>query len=189
MATTALYVEILVIGALAELWIIVIVSAFINTLTLRDLAGVATAISPLTTLLLLPALALTYALGWIINFASERLFKPFFQKRIRDRRFPAKGSYQKAKVLVLHSGSADLVHDVLFDRHIIRIARANVFNFALISVGLLLHLSSSNSRIVFMFAILFMLMAVVSFAQWRSRYESHYQRICDIAAILAADQP
>ena len=189
MATTALYVEILVIGALAELWIIVIVSAFINTLTLRDLAGVATAISALSTLFLLPAWALTYALGWIIKFASERLFKPFFQKRIRDRRFPAKGSYQKAKVLVLHSGSADLVHDVLFDRHIIRIARANVFNFALISVGLLLHLSSSNSRIVFMFAILFMLMAVVSFAQWRSRYESHYQRICDIAAILAADQP
>ena len=148
MATTALYVEILVIGALAELWMVVMMSAVANTLTLTRVAAIATAIGPLTTLLVLPLLALTYALGWIVNFVSERIFKPFFQKRIRDRLFPAKGSYNEAKILVLHKGSSELVHDVLFDRHIIRIARANVINFALLSVGLSLHLNSSNNKVV-----------------------------------------
>src|SRR5207244_3759426 len=124
----------------------------------------------------------------IVNFVSERIFKPFFQKRIRDRLFPAKGSYNEAKILVLHKGSSELVHDVLFDRHIIRIARANVINFALLSVGLSLHLNSSYNKVVALLVILSIVIATISFAQWLARYRSHYQRISDTAKILSPVQ-
>jgi len=187
MATTALYVEILVIGALAELWIVVTMAAIGDSVSLATLKQVAAAIGPFTTLLVLPLLALTYALGWIVNFVSERLFKPIFQKEIRDRLFTADRSYAAAKVLVLHKGSAELVHDVLFDRHIIRIARANVVNFACLAVALLLHLNSHDRKLIILLVVVSIFIAVISFFQWLARYRSYYKRISDTVTVLASE--
>jgi hypothetical protein len=189
MATTALYVEILVIGALAEVWIIVTIAAVANSLTIAKVSQIASAIGPLTTLLVLPMLALTYALGWIINFVSERIFKLFFEKQIRDRLFTSGRSYNEARILVLHKGSSELVHDVLFDRHIIRIARANVCNFAFLAIALLLHLNSGTRKLVLVLVGLCIVVAAVSFGQWLTRYRSHYKRIGDAAEMLTSGRP
>lgn len=187
MATTALFVEILVIGALAEVWIGIVILAVAGTLNLRDITAVATALGPLTTLLAVPLLALTYALGWIINFASERLFKPFFQKRIRDHLFRGEDrSYDAARIMVFQTGSSELVHDVLFDRHIIRIARGGVVNFSILAAALLLHLNSGNRNVIFLCSTLSIVVASLSFAQWLTRYRSYYKRIRDTAKVLSS---
>ena len=87
-------------------------------------------------LLVLPAFALTYAVGWITNFCSERLLKIFFQRRIRDKRFGNPARYETAKVLMLQRGSEELVRDVLIDQsYIIRLARGGIINFALLAIA------------------------------------------------------
>ena len=76
MSTTALIVEVLVIGAIALIWI------FLFALRVGGYPSIDVAeISALMPILVLPAAGLAYAIGWIINFSTERLFKPFFQRK------------------------------------------------------------------------------------------------------------
>lgn len=186
MATTTLFVEILVIGALAEVWIGTGILWVGGTSNLKDLAAAATSLGPLSTFLAVPLLALTYALGWNVNFVSERLFKPYFQRRVRDSVFQGGAmNYDEAKMLVTSKGSSELAQDIRFDRHIIRIARSNIVNFSFIALAILPHLSRGNWGVLSVCEVLSILIAAVSFLQWLSRYRSYSRKIKDAASSLS----
>lgn len=177
MTTTSLFVEILVIGAVAELWLALFLLALAPQ---ADLAAFRTLVSDtgeLTALLFVPFVALTYALGWVVNFLAERLFKPFFQERYRDALFQeASVDYYTARATVLQRASEEVVADLQFDRHIFRIARAGALNFLLLAIALVPYIIAGRSWLSVLLA-LFLGLSISSFLQWRSRYGHSYRKL------------
>lgn len=186
MPTTALIVEVLVIGAMTLAWLAALFAAFLPLPTSAQLASLASWMREAVPLLVLPAFALTYAVGWVTNFCSERVLKIFFQRRIRDRQFGDSKQYEMARLMMLQRGSDGLVQDVLVDRHIIRLARGGVVNFTLLGAALSIH-ALQGRVLAWPFALLCFCLAGLSFAQWLTRYESHYARIKRIGDFLSEE--
>jgi hypothetical protein len=89
-ATTSLFVEVLVIGALAELWIVTLLVAIAPSSQVRTFLAVVASFKDFATPLAIVLLSVTYAVGWIANFATERLFKRRFERELRDSLFEGK---------------------------------------------------------------------------------------------------
>jgi hypothetical protein len=187
MATTALFVEILVMGALAELWFVGAILALLDTSELRQLVAAVVSLKDFAALLATVALALTYAIGWVLNFVAERLFKKLFERRVRDRLFAADPkNYDQARAFVFQRGSGELLRDLLLDRHIVRIARSNVLNFTLIALAFLLNTRHIDPRVAFLLIVCSLGVALLSFTQWRTRYESYYGKVAASEKMLRA---
>src|SRR5712691_9595517 len=132
MATTSLIVEVLVIGAVALSAVVLLATGLADPISLQQLIQAQGIIRDLSVPLAVPILAVTYSVGWIVNFSSERLFKAIFQDRLRGSVFQAGSTYEDARITVLQHGSTELVHELLIDRHIVRLGRAGVLNFGLL---------------------------------------------------------
>jgi len=182
MATTALFVEILVIGATAEIWMTLLLMLFLNTSEINSIIGVLTTNNGMIALSATLFIAVTYNIGWVINFVAERLIKPYFQKSIRDEIFDGSSqSYSMAKYHILLNASQDLINEIVFDRHIIRIARANVLNFLLIAITVAFNFNKYAKAVTVYIIIVSLVIAVLSFFQWKTRYRAHYEKIQVIA--------
>jgi len=186
MATTSLIVEVLVIGMVALSAVLVFATGLANPATSQQLIRIQGMIHDLSVPFAMPILAITYALGWIVNFVSERLFKILFQNRLRGSVFPDRSTYEDARITVLQRGSSELVHEVLIDRHIIRLGRAGVLNFGLLGIGFLVYGFRGWTH-AYIAALLAVALAVLSYGQWRSRYLAHYQRIRRISEMLLGE--
>jgi len=186
MATTALFVEILVVGAIAELWIVSLLIACVNASKTRMLLASVLTLKDFAPVILIFVLALTYAVGWVANFISEWLFKQGFEKTIRNPLFKSLGKpYNEARTLVLLNASADFLREVQLDRHIIRIARTNALSFALLGMSLPFHRHRVETAPLVFLIVLLMLLSFASFAQWRRRYTSQYENIAQAVKALA----
>ncbi len=184
MATTTLFVEILVIGTIAELWLVLIFLALV-TPSATVVSSLVNSIDKLDTLLIVPFLSLTYALGWVINFSAERLFKLVFQNRLRNQLFQSAGvDYYEVRSLIFEKASEDVIEDLQFDRHILRISRSSVLNFTLIAIALALHFHHANASLLTVGIIFFALIAIVSFFQWMTRYKSNYSKMFDTYKVI-----
>ena len=178
MATTSLFVEILVIGSIAEIWIALLLLSFVDINAALASPTVAL-MEKFSTLLLFPLLAITYAIGWVINFLAETAFKPYFQKRFRDQVFKrADVSYTEARSTVFQISSEEVITEMEFDRHILRITRGSVLNFLMIAIVLLLRVDK-GSPVVIAGISLSLAIAIVSLFQWMTRYRHSYSRILD----------
>ncbi|MBN2267205.1 MAG: hypothetical protein JW725_02585 [Candidatus Babeliaceae bacterium] len=179
MATTTLFVEILVIGTIAEIWIALILLTTVSP-NATTVSSMVDSIDKLSTLLIIPFLALTYAVGWVVNFSAERLFKPIFQNRFRNRLFQSAGvDYYEARGLLFQKASEDVIEDLRFDRHILRISRSSVVNFTLIAITLALHFHHFNTYLLVAGIIISAFVAIISFFQWVTRYKSNYSKMLD----------
>jgi hypothetical protein len=178
LATTSLFVEILVIGSIAEIWIALFLLSLVDINTALS-SSIVTLAEKFSTLLLFPLLALTYAIGWVVNFLAERLFKPYFQTTFRDQVFKGAGvKYTEARSIVVQNASEEVINETEFDRHILRIASGSVLNFLMIALVLLLRVDR-NSPLVIAGIGVSLVIAVASFFQWLTRYRHSYSRILD----------
>lgn len=185
MATTALFVEILVIGATAELWIVSLLLACAGPSAAERLMTNLSRAKDFGPATLIFVLAITYGIGWVANFTSERLFKLLFQRRLRDPLFEGSGiKYEDARLLVLQKASSQFLHEVQLDRHVIRIARANALNFALLAASLLLHVRRIETAVLATLLTLLVAASIGSFYQWRTRYSFQYTRVAAAAKLL-----
>jgi hypothetical protein len=178
MATTSLFVEILVVGSIAEIWIALLLFSFgnLDSASMSLIAGIAEKFS---TLLLFPLLTLTYAVGWVVNFLTERLFKFPFQSRFRDRVFKNSGvMYSDARSIVVQNASQKVIDEMDFDRHILRVSRSSVFSFIMIAIALSRYLDR-NSSFVVAGIVVSLAISTLSFLQWFTRYKHSYVRILD----------
>ncbi len=187
MTTTALIVEILVVGAMALIWIVGALGLCVHLPTPERAQVLVATVHDFIPLLALPLFAVTYTVGWVINFCSERVLKVFFQRKIRDRQFGDEpDEYELARVSVLQRGSADLIRDFNLDRHIIRVARGAVLNFG-ITATVFIGYALRGYKIAWLLAIICFAFAGLSFAQWFTRYRYHYARINRTKNILVSN--
>jgi hypothetical protein len=188
MATTTLLVEILVIGSLAQVWLVSLFLGLMGPITLNPSSGQVEALKTVAPLLVVPVMSLAYAIGWVVNFAAERLFKLLFEELWRDKLFPNQAlEYEVARILYLQRGSSELGREFVLDRHILRIARASVVNFLLIGASAIVYWDYLGPRVTVGVIILCALITVASFEQWRLRYRSYYKRLGRAAKILASE--
>ena len=174
MATTALFVEILIIGALAELWLATALLAIAPPVSTENIVATSALVKDAIPILAAPALALTYAIGWVVNFLGERLFKRFFERSLQDSLFEAGANdYYKARD---HFQETHREGNRL-SRHIMRVARSNVLNFTLLGMAIPFHWRSVNHRILIAVVGISFAIALISLVQWRKRYEDYNEQV------------
>lgn len=151
-------------------------------------AGQVSALGDLSPLLAIPLLAVTYALGWAVNFLGERLFKWFGQERVRDELFRrANVGYSHARETVFQEASETAIEALRFDRHILRVSRSTAMQLPLIGFGIALNWPLNSTPVVVALALVAVL-AGASFVQWRTRYSANKERLLRLYEIIVADR-
>ena len=119
--------------------------------------------SPIITILLC---SLAYSIGWIVNHIAESIFDPLLQHRFRaELEKENKVNFFKVRAYVFQYGSDQTLNDIKYDRQVIRIARANCFNFFIMALVMLSYLViNQSSRIIplFFFSFVSLHLAVLS---------------------------
>ena len=184
MNTTDLLVEYLIVGAVADIWLALLVLAVIpfNSTALPSIVDSA---DKLSALLVIPFLAITYVLGGVMNFVAPRLLRA--QKRFRDELFHKAGwNYNDARGLLFQKASPDAMSRFRSDGHIIRVARTSTLNFLCLAAALLVHVRSYPLSVVIGF-IVCILVSIASFFQWTARYKSNYTEMLEIYKVLRVE--
>ena len=82
------------------MWLVAGFLGFTGPITLNPSTGQIETFKALFPLLVAPLASLAYAIGWVVNFAAERLFKVLFEVRWRDKLFPNRSlEYEVARIL------------------------------------------------------------------------------------------
>lgn len=141
--------------------------------------------SPIITILLC---SLAYSIGWIVNHIAESIFDPLLQHRFRaELEKENKVNFFKVRAYVFQYGSDQTLNDIKYDRQVIRIARANCFNFFIMALVMLSYLViNQSSRIISLFFFFFCFFASCgAFFQWKSRYEATYRKFYQVYFALS----
>jgi hypothetical protein len=133
MNTTNIFVELVVVGFHALIWIALMVVALVGyqNVDLEKLLSVNLA---------LPILAMTYILGILVDRVADFIFiKQDTKMRPVDEDTNLPQSFLKMRYYILNK-SSDIYAQLEYTRSRLRIARASVFNFALMTIAGLLFI-------------------------------------------------
>ena len=131
MNTTNIFVELVVIGFHALIWISIIILAMLGYRNL-DIEKL------LTINLALPILALAYILGILVDRISDSIFLSQDSKmKPNDKEADLPSSFLIMRYYILHK-SSDIYAQLEYIRSRLRIARASIFNFVLTTIACLL---------------------------------------------------
>lgn len=173
MSSTGLIAEVLVIGGQAFVWLIAMALLLAPEPIKSAIVSSRPNWTELATLLAVPGLAVTYALGWSIGFVAQRALIPLIKydklgfKDEADYKLAATHFYQFASPAFVQ------VHNV--DRHVMRLARGTALNFALIAVTLLFH--ALKTPLLFWAVALATTVSVIMMWHWMVRAENYYGQI------------
>jgi hypothetical protein len=127
MSTTNLFVELLVTGFGALIWMSLTVISFfgwewIPLSTVLSAEGIA------------PIFAITYLLGIVTDRVSDVLFEHFFTRSLREKHFPNSHDYHEARLTVItKSDRLAALHE--YARSRLRICRGWTLNFCFIAIS------------------------------------------------------
>jgi len=134
MSTTAVIVELLIVGVFSLLWLIL----FGLRLSLVDVTQIKILFSrggDWANLVLFLTVAIVYPLGMFVNALSEEFTKRTV-KGIKEKVFIHQENYERERADVYQHGSSELVQDLKLSFSAVRLARSGVLNFALIAISL-----------------------------------------------------
>ena len=134
--------------------------------------------------------SLAYTIGWAINHLAELIMDTLFQHPYRAKlEEKEKIPFFTVRSYVFQYGSDQILNDIKYDRQVIRIARANCFNFFLLSIVIgSFYWKDTIAHPVIYFCFAFcVLIFVLSFLQWRSRYKATYKKIFQAYHALPED--
>jgi len=138
MSTTSLFVELLMIGAGAAIWVGLLIVAIFGTEWLPAVA----ASKELALPLLLPILSITYVLGILVDRLAD-WFWDGKSDRLRAERFPSREDYRHARTLIYTE--AESLRDLYeYGRSRLRICRGWTLNAAFILITFVSFVLSTN---------------------------------------------
>ena len=183
MATTNLFVELLVIGIGAACWVgLLILAAFGLEITQLESLN--------TYPVLVPLLAIVYLLGIISDRIADFVFDKCFSNPLRTQFFDEKRQYQDARRLVLES-STRLADKHEYGRTRIRICRGWSLNGVLIAISLNVLLQTRCLEMPWFDVATrwgtagCCLLSIASWWSWRLLCLTEYMKIREHAAFLA----
>jgi hypothetical protein len=135
MATTALIVEIIVIGAFALVWVALFIIRFLG-LDVSLISDWLVLYKDWSTGIVLASVVISYQLGWSVNQLSYFFARKTFNKTIKSRVFKDEyKNFDSIKATVYMQGSP-FVEKVKERLSVVRLTRSAFMNFLLISIGL-----------------------------------------------------
>lgn len=136
MATTALIVEIIVIGAFALVWVSLFIIRFLG-LDISLMSEWLILYKDWSTAVVLASVVISYQLGWSVNQLSYFLARKTFNKTIRSRIFKEEHkNFESIKATVFMQGSPFTMEKIKERLSVVRLTRSAFLNFLLISIGL-----------------------------------------------------
>jgi hypothetical protein len=187
MSTTNLFVELIVIGVGALIWIALLV------FSLFGWAWVPTD-KLFSTVAIIPLLSLIYVLGIVSDRIADTLFENWWNNNLRKERFAEIKSYHAARRQIL-TGS-DRLSDLLeYGRSRLRICRGWALNAVLIAVALNLFIWIRLSRsavapLLSLFGtVTILLFALASWYTWKKLTVTEYRKVKEQAAFLVGPPP
>ena len=174
MATTAVIVEILVIGLIGSIWLVLFLTG-ISVLDPDSVYGCMVRLKDWSGLITFLAIGIIYQFGWLINGFSYGILRILLTKRMRDNIFKQRQlEYRNVRALVYQEASDKVRQDLDVERSVVRLSRAGIFNFFMISIALLI-----NGNPFIKFVPLSFILFVGCCIQWHFRFVRYYNRMID----------
>lgn len=175
-------VEVLITGAMALIWIVLLVIRLVEPNT-EQIRNALQYINTSVTLVLSLSAGISYVLGWIVSFVAESILNPFFQTKYRDKYFTSvQHTFYEVRSRVFEKSPEGVIKDIQYDRMLIRIARSNAFNLCMIALATIMFATDStiSKGVIYSLAILSFLLAYISFVQWQHRYKATFSKFMDL---------
>ena len=177
MSTTTLLVEMLIAGALADIWIILILFRIFSI----DLTATLNTLLDMKGFLIIPFAAITYGIGIAINKLAELITLDFWNKKYRNpmfkKKLPNNNNEEPGKIIgyVFRYGSDDIIDGLKKNLHLIRVSRSSALNFLFIAVAILLYKPDIGSFSI-IGCLFFVFMAILTYFEGLSRYKENHTR-------------
>lgn len=180
MTTTSLFVELVIIGIGAFLWVFLILSGVIGyswipfekIAPLRELIVLAA---------LLPVLSITYVFGIVVDRIADSAFS-VWDKKLRDKYFIESTDYQQARTII-YDQSQSLRDWFQYGRSRLRVCRGWAINAVLCVFGLNIFIWSQQLegvpkwRITWIGSLFLILLTIGAIRGWQKLTESEYKRL------------
>lgn len=183
MNTTALIVEVLVIGVFACSWLgwLAVGALGIDTDKVLQLFGTHKDFAPLASVVVLAAF---YQVGWMVNSLAGMLFELWPGNSDRNQIFAASQMECEAvRAVVYQNASQQILSDLAVDRSLVRLSRAGSLNFLVLG---LCSLVMADAKVLLSSSCL--LFALGCFFQYRSRFARYYRRMIMAAREIASSK-
>lgn len=175
MKTTQLFVELIIIGIGAAIWLLLILISFLD-LPLGSLS-----LQNINAIILTPFLGVVYVLGIVLDRISYQLFDKVDKKR-RDKIL---GSGQEPSAVYMQRyvimNSEKFEQKLAYTRSRLRIARSWIVNFTLISIFFFVWQVRIKVSISFISILIisatFMVLAFFTYYSWRKLTDDSYYSI------------
>ena len=179
MNTTNLFVELIVIGVGAVIWVLLL------ALSVIGYPGFSLDLD-FWPIFLMPFLAITYLLGIITDRVADSLIEYIWNDDLRDSYFENREQYYNARRIIFLK--SEKMTDLLeYGRSRLRICRGWVFNGLAIAGSLLVfkhNWATDVSDIVYFGCVLSLSLSVFSFYSWRMLTKVEYKKIREQSAFL-----
>ena len=183
MSTTALIVEVLVIGVFACSWLgwVAIGALGIDLGKVLQLLDAHKGFAPLVSVVVL---AVFYQVGWMVNSLASALFEIWPGKSDRNRIFIANQMECEAvRAMVYQNASQQILSDLAVDRSLVRLYRGGFLNFLILG---LCSLIMADAKVLLTPSCF--LFALGCFFQYRSRFARYYRRMIMAAREIASSK-
>jgi hypothetical protein len=188
MNTTNLFVELIVIGIGAAIWITLFVFSFL---------GYTWAPTPdkwFSFAVLIPTVSVIYVLGIIVDRLADSSFEKLWSKTIRNKWFQNIDEYYRARRLIYKS--SERIGDLLeYGRSRMRISRGWAFNAALIFVGFNLFMAlqsphfDSKLLVWIVGAVALALLTYGAYFSWLSIIVTEYRKVKEHTEFVNGQRP
>lgn len=182
MSTTNLFVELVVIGVGAAIWIVLLGLAVIGCEWATDIEAV-------SLVAIVPTLAVVYVLGIVSDRMIDLLFGRIWGEKMRARQFPNTRDYHEARRRILES-SETLAEMHEYGRSRLRICRGWTVHAFLIAISLVVFSwtriddDELAMRVSIFGSSVFCLLGTACWYSWRYLLETQYLKVREQATPL-----
>lgn len=184
MNTTALFVELIVIGAGAAIWLIILlVSVFGYTwIPWKETTAFVA---------LIPVLSVVYVLGIVVDYLAFLLYWKW-NERLRRQKFLNNEEYESTKIYVYTYATSNIINRLEYDRSRIRIVRAWSINCFILGINTIIFVWTQLSLIRFSLrlsisifsALAFGIGVVLTLYAWRTLNLGYYLQIYQASVFM-----
>ena len=177
MATTALIVEMIIVGVFGLVWMGMLVFKLFN-LDVSLIPDYLLLYKDWSTAVVLISIIVAYQLGWSLNQFSYFLGKRTFYNPVRLKVFKEDyKNFETIKATVLMQGSSYAIEKVKERLSAVRLTRSGAVNFFLISIGLFTYGQWLMGIIMAIVTIVFLLQAVDMYSTYCHQIFNSYKVI------------
>ncbi|WP_373527795.1 hypothetical protein [Nostoc sp.] len=184
MNTTALFVELIVIGAGAAIWLIILLLSVFGYTWIpwkETTAFVA----------LIPVLSVVYVLGIVVDYLAFLLYWKW-NERLRRQKFLNNEEYESTRIYVYTYATSNIINRLEYDRSRIRIVRAWSINCFILGINTIIFVWTQLSLIRFSLRLNISIFSALAFGigvvstlyAWRTLNLGYYLQIYQASVFM-----